>query len=167
MYSEKRQKINLLFQLENEIRAEFPDIEFCPTIEYKIDNATTRFGLCRKIDADYAIISISKYLFRDERKLKNTLLHEMLHTVAGTNGHKGRWKILADRINKTTNYNIKRTSSFNTEYEKIIDSKVKYILRCTECKAEYKYQKETKAVKYYDRYHCGRCKNKLERIVLN
>ena len=65
--------------------------------------AKSRFGLCKKVGKDSFEISIAAALLEEEADiscLKNTVIHELLHTVPGCFGHKGRWKFLADKVNR-------------------------------------------------------------------
>ena len=128
-----------------------------------------RWGLC-KHEPNGHIIEISYRLLQDEVSeyaLKNTLIHELLHTVEGTCGHKGLWKELANKVNKYyPQYNIKRTTS---EEEKGIEpvtkkQEAKYIISCPKCGWEEPYFRYTKVVEHTDRYRCTKCKNALVRV---
>lgn len=43
--------------------------------------------------------------------LKNTIIHELLHTCKGCMKHTGEWKQLAEKVNRYYGYNIKRCDS--------------------------------------------------------
>ena len=44
--------------------------------------------------------------------LKNTIIHELLHTCVGCMNHKAKWKFYADKVNRAYGYDdIKRTST--------------------------------------------------------
>lgn len=65
----------------------------------KIDintRAKKRWGQCRKIGNNY-IIEVNQILLREDTDidgLKNTIIHELLHTCKGCMKHTGEWKQL-------------------------------------------------------------------------
>ena len=135
--------------------------------------AKKRWGQCRKIGNDY-IISINHILLRDDTDingLKNTIIHELLHTCKGCMSHTGEWKRLAEKVNKYYGYDIKRCDSSNDKgiseaaREQITTTrKIKYKFRCMGCGQEIGRCKESKFVKYPEYYKCGRCGGSFERI---
>lgn len=104
--------------------------------------------------------------FKDDNiakeKLLITLVHELLHTIPGCQDHKGKWKVLADLVNKKHPlFNIGRTDSFypylkDEEFTKAMKTKeATWRLRCPVCGKVYKY---TRKPKYSGRaYVCGQC----------
>lgn len=72
-----------------------------------------RWGQCRKIGNNY-IIEVNQILLREDTDidgLKNTIIHELLHTCKGCMKHTGEWKQLAEKVNRYYGYNIKRCDS--------------------------------------------------------
>lgn len=53
-----------------------------------------------------------------ERSLRNTLIHELLHTVPGGLCHTGEWKKWARYVSAKTGYNIHRFDGDDTEQDK-------------------------------------------------
>ena len=83
------------------------------TINYR---AKKRLGqCCEKQD-----INISSWLLEIglDHDIKNTIIHEILHTFKDTIGHKAKWQYYASYVNNRTNYHITRTTSINKIYEK-------------------------------------------------
>ena len=83
----------------------------------------------------------------DEQKTKDTIVHELLHTVHGCFTHKGKQKLYAEYINrKLPQYNIKRAIKGDESGIKIERKKpvYKYILRCTKCGQEIKLKRKLK-----------------------
>ena len=81
------------------------------TINYR---AKKRFGqCCGKKD-----INISSWLLEigTDKDIKNTIIHEILHTFEDTVGHKEKWKYYANYVNDRTDYNIERTGSIYETY---------------------------------------------------
>ena len=77
--------------------------------------AKNRWGQCKRCLPGIFDISISARLLQDsvsDQAAKNTIMHELLHTVKGCYGHKGKWKDLALTVNRLLpQYTIKRTTS--------------------------------------------------------
>lgn len=133
--------------------------------------AKCRWGLCKSVAPGLFDISIAYCLLQDnidDQAAKDTILHELLHTVKGCNGHKGKWKELASKVNaQLPQYTIKRTTSYN---EKGVERATKvrtnrYTVRCPKCGKEYHREKESKVIKYPERYQCGLCGSRLERVL--
>lgn len=131
--------------------------------------ARTRWGMCKKLPDGTFEIEISVMLLQDavsDRAAKETVIHELLHTVPGCNGHTGKWKLLAAQVNqKLPMYQIKRTTS---AAEKGLQSPLKpqsyrYLLRCTGCGKNIQRQKKSAVVEHPERYRCA-CGGKLIRI---
>ena len=122
------------------------DIEY--TINYK---AKKRLGqCCKKQD-----INISSWLLEigDDHDIKNTIIHEILHTFEDTIGHKEKWQYYARYVNNRTDYHITRTTSINKIYEKA--NKVRptreihyrWKITCTKCgKVFYRQRINTKVL---------------------
>ena len=136
--------------------------------------AKRRWGQCRKTPYGYEI-NISDRLLKDDvddMATKNTVAHELLHTIEGGGGHTGAWKIAAERMNLRYGYNIKRcTSSEEKGVENIPSTyskrSYKYIIKCGNCGLTFKYYKKCKVVGWFldnpshaKKYcRCSRCKS--------
>lgn len=123
--------------------------------------AKTRLGVCKKT-GDYYIIEIASSLL-DERTplkegLKNTLVHEILHTCRGCMKHTGRWKQYADRMNAAYGYQIKRAA---TREEGLVPEALapqpRYRVTCQHCGAVYERYRLSAFVQHPERYKCGKC----------
>ncbi len=162
-----------LMQYVNECKLELDSlgIKYGNVANWTVNTrAKKRLGSCKKVGLTSFEISISKSLLEDVANtqiLKNTIIHELLHTVKGCFSHKGKWKLLAQTVNENLpDYCIKRTVDFNeTEFEQSIKEPVfRYVLRCKKCGCEIKRQRLSKAVKNYEKYRCGKCGGKLEKL---
>lgn len=117
-------------------------IEYGNIIEVTVNTrAKKRWGqTCRRRDGFH--INISSVLLRDDvsdEAAKDTIMHEILHTVDGCFDHKAKWQAMADKVNMF-GYKVKRCTS---AWEKGIDSSLMetthhktYIIRCEKCGAE-------------------------------
>lgn len=91
----------------------------CP--EVVLTGSRTRYGSCsprgslkRYNQYDY-YIEISGYTRgNSEKSLRNTLIHELIHTVPGGLCHTGEWKKWADFVSENTEYTIQRCDGDQT-----------------------------------------------------
>ena len=127
------------------------DIKY--TINYK---AKKRLGQC----CEKRNINISSWLLEigDDHDIKNTIIHEILHTFEDTIGHKEKWQYYARYVNNRTDYHITRTTSINKIYEKA--NKVRptreihyrWKITCTKCgKVFYRQRINTKVLNDFAR----------------
>ena len=165
----------------NEMEAMGIDMSKLPTIDWIVNKrAKRRFGqCCYNRMKGRCEINISQFLLNEditpnEDALKNTIIHELLHALNPGEGHKGKWKEMANCITRKSNgrYIIKRCTSYeekgiNKEDLHLTKHKSlqpKYIIRCRECGGQTVRTKKTKVIKRPDLYRCGRCRGKLEII---
>lgn len=147
-------------------------------IEYgKIKNwevntrAKSRWGLCTHHPDGTHSISISSRLLEDgiaDNGAKNTIIHELLHTVKGTKGHGAEWKRLAEIVNNAYGYNIKRCSSSAEKGVEPITDKMPQIVKhrfvCKDCGKVYDRMRESNFTKNWENYRCGHCNGKFKKV---
>lgn len=92
----------------------------CP--EVKLAGTHSYYGRCnpkgslkRFTEFDYYIEISGHTLQNTEKSLKNTLIHELIHTVPDGLCHTGEWKKWAKYVSEKTGYNIQRLSGDETE----------------------------------------------------
>lgn len=125
--------------------------------------AKKRWGECRRISEGVFDISISEQLLADEVddfSVKSTMCHELLHTVDGCFGHRGKWKELADLVNESIpGYDVHRVS--RPEDKGIITENkplsYKYAVVCSGCGKQILRKKASALVKQPTKYRCGIC----------
>ena len=124
--------------------------------------AKSRLGRCTKKNSRcedaYYIIEICSDLLDDsmpDKTAETTMLHELLHTCDGCMNHGYRWQALANKVNNTYGYNVKRTTSY--EEAGIKDMRIrtaKHKIVCEKCgKAVYR-MRESKLTKYPNCFRC-------------
>ena len=134
--------------------------------------AHSRWGQCRVIPGGFSININSDLLDErnDESGLKNTIIHELLHTCDGCLNHGAKWVAYANKVHKLLGYNIKRQSTADEKGVYFQSGKgtgnrgYKYLLVCPFCGANCgKYKNLCDTVKTAKRggYLCGRCKATL------
>lgn len=98
-------------------------------IEVKISpRAKHQLGVC-KYKNNACIIEVSKCLFKDDKEMINTLIHEILHTFKDTKGHNYRWKWYANKISNNTEYKIERTRKTDL----LTTDDYNYLITCVKC----------------------------------
>lgn len=144
-------------------------------------NSTRTYGRCYKtsLKATEATIYLNK-IYADSaplQKIKNTVMHELIHSLPNCSGHTGKWKSVAQHINLAfpEKYNITRLAPVCAEFSDTIlkeqgkkvkqVSTYKYAVVCNNCSAEFKYKKEGKVVKDVkagkgNLYRCPDCHQK-------
>lgn len=92
----------------------------CP--EVRLVGSHCKYGRCcskgslkRYTEYDYYIEISGHTLQNTEKSLRNTLIHELLHTVPDGMCHTGEWKKWAKYVSSRTGYNIQRCEGDDTE----------------------------------------------------
>ena len=92
----------------------------CP--EVRLVGSHCKYGRCcskgslkRYTEYDYYIEISGHTLHNTEKSLRNTLIHELIHTVPDGMCHTGEWKKWAKYVSAKTGYNIKRLDGDETE----------------------------------------------------
>ena len=131
--------------------------------------AKARWGLCTKVARSAFAIQIAAALLQDDvddQAAKDTIVHELLHTIPGCFKHTGKWKQYALLVNRMLpQYTIKRGSSF--EEKGLEDTRpepeCRYMLKCLRCGSEIGRQRMSAAVEHPERFRCT-CGGRLTRI---
>lgn len=141
-------------------------IEYGNIIEFRINTrAKKQWGSCKAVPSGY-LIDISAVLLdekNDEQGLKNTIIHELLHSCKGCMNHGKNWKYLAQKVNDAYGYNIKRVTSYE---EKGVLEETKPVANhkviCLGCGCVYTRIKASKLITNTSRYRCGYCHGELK-----
>lgn len=136
----------------------------------KLSKAKRRWGSCKisNIKGDYKYhISISEICFKEPNHIefiKNTIAHELIHTICGCFNHGKIFKYYSN-ILENAGYKVKtatKSSLVKSDEEKIQEAK--HILKCTVCGEMYYRFRFPKEKDYIRRIRCGKCSGKLEKI---
>lgn len=131
--------------------------------------AKARWGYCVKVSKGLFDIQIAAALLQDDvddQAVKDTIVHELLHTIPGCFKHTGKWKQYANTINRLLpQYKIKRGSSYEEKGLEDLRPKpqCRYILKCLRCGSEIGRQRMSAAVERPEHYRC-KCGGRLTRI---
>ncbi len=140
----------------------------CGTVRcWKINTrAKNRWGQCKCAAPGIYEISIAACLLEDaapEQALRDTVVHELLHTVPGCMNHGKAWKQLAAQVNRSLpGYRIRRLTPREEKGAAQIPASP-YLLECTGCGLQIPRQRMCKAVQEPGRYRCGKCGSPLVR----
>ena len=124
-----------------------------PSRNYRLKfngRATSRFGKIKRIGTNHYEIELNSIHNEvdNDQNVKNTVIHEIIHSLPGCMNHGFLWKEVCDKYNRAYNTQLSRTSIASTEYMSIVSTKYKkYTLTCNKCKHEWQYSKNTKLVK--------------------
>lgn len=139
--------------------------EFVPSTR-----ATRRWRQCRKLPDSRYSININADLLderNDVNNLKNTLIHELLHSVDGCMNHGENCKRAANKVYLAYGIDITRSSSAEDKQAVYVRNKAVstnlYVLECEKCHQMIRRQKMSKAIQHPERYRC-RCGGTLKRV---
>lgn len=149
---------------------------------------TKRYGCCKQEEPDltsrYTVkrgrhkiigyerfnkhhIEINKWVMDLEDKLiKNTIMHEIIHCFPRCNNHGETFKKYASYINQNLNYNITRVGDKKEDFKKSNldfdenENNYKYKIVCQEC-GQLILRKRLQR-NFIKKYRCGKCGGKLE-----
>ena len=153
-----------------------------PPVSFTVNTrAKSRFGQCKYVGNGVYAININCDLLNEEcdvQSLRETLFHEIIHTLPKCMNHGENFKHYASIINKAYNVNITRCSSYEEKYgkeyaEKLKQKyqkdkkKIKYEVFCPHCgkvRGSGYFQRMPKWYAHVEKYHCSVCKGSLERL---
>lgn len=165
-------------ELYKEVLAEVKKINLPISKNIKNDisinkKAKSRFGCCKKIQKgvikSFEIEISSRLIGGEDKFIKQTLAHELIHTCPGCDNHGAIWKAYAEKMNGVYGYNIKRTDTakhLGIKEEGTFKNRSleeNYVLICKNCGARISRTRKSNVVKHPSNYRC-KCGGKLERV---
>ena len=94
-----------------------PEVILVGTHSY-YGRCNSKGSLKRYTEFDYYIEISGHTLQNTEKSLRNTLIHELIHTVPDGICHTGEWKKWAKYVSEKTGYNIQRLDGDETEEQR-------------------------------------------------
>lgn len=167
MYSKEQLNQWLREEQDNLVAIGVPiSSHICP--EIRLSKATSWYGQCQQNRVYQGkrypfVISVSAYhLQSSERAIRNTLLHELLHTCPGCLNHGPKWKAYAALVQKQLGYNIVRAGGDKDEdsaieqarQQKRASCQTQYFLICTQCGQEFIRYRKSNLVLHPEKYRC-------------
>ena len=114
-------------------------------------------------------IEISKWVMDlDDKIIKNTIIHEIIHCFYGCNNHGEEFKKYAKYINQKLGYNITRLGNKEEDFKKsnieFVPDKInyKYKIVCSDCGQIFYRQRLQK--NFTRKFRCGKCNGMLQLI---
>ena len=139
------------------------NIPYGEVMEFTVNTtAKSRWGQTKR-NGNFYYINIAEILTdgNHDDGLKNTLLHELLHTCPNCMNHGAQWKAYAAMVNDR--YGIKITRC-NSAEEKGVDreewigqKKILHRYHCKDCGQVITRSRESKFTRHYNMYLCGKC----------
>lgn len=134
--------------------------------------AKKRYGCCKQENPDKRYlkkchIEISNWVMNlNEKIIKNTIMHEIIHCLPNCNNHGEYFKKYANYINQKLGYNISRLGNKEQDFK---NSNLQYTEKaptytykiiCTKCGQEFFRQRLNK--NFVRKYRCGKCGGKFD-----
>lgn len=149
--------------------------EICP--EIRLSKATSWYGQCQQNRVYQGkrykfVISLSVYhLQSSEQAIRNTLIHELLHTCPGCLNHGPKWKTYASIVQKRYGYRIIRAGGDKDKdslmeqarQQKRAAYETKYLLVCTKCSQQFVRFRKSNLVLHPEKYRC-KCGGIIKRV---
>lgn len=119
--------------------------------------AKSRWGQTRKRGNVYEIninVDLLSGKCDYQNGLKNTIIHELLHTCPNCMEHKNQWLAYANKVNNAYGYRITRCNSaedkgFSNYYEEVAaerKTEYKYFIKCSKCGHKIGYKRKCDSV---------------------
>lgn len=138
----------------------------------KQENPDKRYKVVRKVGRRRYVqyerfenhtIEISKWVMElDDKIIKNTIMHELIHCMPFCNNHGDMFKKYAKFINNNLGYDISRLGNRKEDSEKsnveYHEKEYKYTIKCTSCGKEFHRNRLSKD--FFRKYRCL-CNGKL------
>lgn len=142
-------------------------IPYSEKINYqiKLNRCKTSLGKCRRMRVlktlDLFEITLSKYILNcTEKEIKQTLIHELIHTCKDCFNHSREFKGYAYRIKDKLGYDIKISGSY-TGFKNAVNKEMTQI-KCKKC--GYIFNVYRKLKYNITDYHCSICHGGLEYV---
>ena len=177
----------------NSIEINILDNEIIGKINIDISNRSSKnYGYCKQEEPDKKYKSIKIYNYKrivtyqkfkvhnikisrwvlglDDKIIKNTIIHELIHCIPYCNNHGKEFKRYAAYINKKLGYNISRVGNKKEDYKKsnieYIDEKESYNYKiiCVNCGQTIFRKRLNRS--FVRKYRCGICRGKFKIEVI-
>ena len=150
------------------------NIPISKSILFKENTGFSRFGYCKKTpsgETDF-VVAINKW-FEEDKPIKETIMHELIHTVYGCYNHGKKFHQYADVINAKYNLDIvvignyklqeraykNKGSKRNVFKEEDFNPQTMVMMYCPKCHNTFAIKKT--AFKFGSRWVCKRCRKQL------
>lgn len=151
MYNDSNEQYRLVSLVEEaKEELEALNIPFGKIVALEVSHTLTSYGDCRRLYDNCFRIRVNRELLKNASDVivKETIIHEILHTCAGCMNHGKTWQAYANLVNDAyPRYKISRLSSYNRTHVKLkTRDTAKYIATCMSCNKEYLFFRKTYVV---------------------
>jgi predicted SprT family Zn-dependent metalloprotease len=122
------------------------------------NRAKRRLGRCIKRNSSF-FIEISSRL-KTEDKVREVLIHEILHTCPNCQNHKSIWKNYVIQMNTRYGYKVNPSPYTKISIEDCVP--YKYTIVCENCNNEWHRDRYSKLVKHPEQFRCSKCNGRLK-----
>lgn len=160
-------KAQSIFQqlIEEFLRAGIPLDRSCIQEELHFSNTLTSLGKCKKT-GDLYTIYLSRHAMQDDNQIKNTLAHELIHTLPSCMNHGKRFHYYGNLLEKKLGISIaskaSKQESEKSGIQQAYQDKAKYKVVCSDCGYTIYRQKKSALISSPHKYRCGKCRGKLK-----
>ena len=140
MYTCKQQLVSLGF---SELNSKLYNLEINPRFRKKLGQC------CYNRKSMFYTIKISKNFMQVcPEHVKNTMMHELIHSINGCMNHGPNFQYVANLVNNKFGYNVSTTSYYDSYNNYLNNTKnYRYKLKCNSCGKEWRYEKAGKLVR--------------------
>ena len=137
-----------------------------PDEKYKVIKKVGRKKYIQYEKFNKHTIEVSKWVMElDEKIIKNTIMHEIIHCFPYCNNHGPQFKKYANFINVKLGYNISRLGNKEKDFQnsniQYTKEEYKYTIKCKKCGKQFHRNRLQK--NFFTKYRCM-CGGKLEKI---
>lgn len=126
-------------------------------------NSVTALGKCKK-EKGHFYIYLSRYATENEKLIRNTLAHELVHTILGCMNHGQNFHRYGNMVQEKLGISISTRASEEDVHQsgvaKVRIEKAEYKIKCEKCGKIIYRQKRSKLVIHLEKYRCS-CGGKL------
>ncbi len=129
-----------------------------PILHYS--SAVTRLGSCQKMNGIYHI-SLSRNAMKDEEQVRNTLAHELVHTLPRCMNHGKTFHkygtMVEERLGIPIDSRATKSQAQAAGIQDAYRNRANYKIVCEKCGFEFYRLKRSAVIDHPSRYRCSRC----------
>lgn len=133
-----------------------------------IIKSTSSWGRCKfNCETNESAIALNEVFLKNPEACRNTMVHEIAHSIAIGDHHGDKWRAAGNNIGKKWNIDVQRTNNYESLGVESIRKQAdlnKYVLKCRKCGHEYYHARMCDSVRNPSAYRCGCCKGDIYRV---
>lgn len=149
----------------------FDDYYVSKIVDYLGKNNRKTLGLCTERNGKFKISlnpNILKFEQDGEKIIRETVAHELCHTLPGCMNHGKNFHAKASLIKRLMGYNIDTKADIDsTEYFMKYLPQSNYMVRCDNCGSEVPLSRMSNMIKNPSSYTCAKCGGSISSYILD